>query len=399
MSSISVIVPIYNSIEFLKQCIDSITNQTYKDLEIILVDDGSNDGSELLCDEYAAKDKRIKVLHKKNGGLVKARKDGFNASTSKLIGFVDSDDWLEPDMYEKLFRCFNLYNSDIVMCGRFEDSSTSNPVFHGIEEGLYEGRDLISKVFPRMIVNERFFEWGLFPSYWDKLFKREVIEKYILSVDEKIVMGEDAAGVYPCILNARSIYVLRECLYHYRQSENSMVKKTEEPEKERNRFKALYKTTQRVFDNGKDIYDLSEQWKKYLLFLMTPRADVLYEDLDKLEYLFPFPKVKKGDRIVIYGAGLWGKRLLNYLEKTSFCEVVAISDRNYENLRKKGLRVISPDDIKNFQFDSIVLPISYAKTREVIYKELSSKLPDATIYEPDQEEIFSNKTIKRFGLI
>lgn len=97
---ISIIVPVYNVEKYLERCIESIVNQTYKDIEIILVDDGSPDNCSVICDRYAEKDNRIKVIHKQNGGLINARKSGLEIAQGDYIGFVDSDDWIEPEMYE-----------------------------------------------------------------------------------------------------------------------------------------------------------------------------------------------------------------------------------------------------------------------------------------------------------
>ena len=400
MYMISVIVPVYNTEKFLNKCIESILNQTYKDIQIVLVDDGSTDGSGEICDSYSLKDDRVDVIHKKNGGLVSARKAGLMASKGQYVGFVDSDDWIEPDMYEKLYNSLIENEADISMCGRFEDSDfSSKPVYHGIAKGLYKGSRLINEVFPKMIVNEQFFEWGLFPSYWDKLFKREVIKDYLFSVDDGIVMGEDAAGVYPCLLNTNSICVLKDCLYHYRQTSNSMVKRSVDVETERYRFRLLYSATKNKLSGGNDIYDCSSQWLKYVLFLMIPRADVLYKDIDKLDYLFPFPNVKRGDEILIYGAGLWGKRLYKYLKITEFCKVAGIVDINYQKIRTNDFEVISPDDISRLKFDSIVVPASYANSRKAIVKELSQKHPGVDIYEPNEELIFSEQTLEAFGLL
>ena len=113
---ISIIVPIYNVEKQLSTCIESILNQTFMNFELILVDDGSPDKCGEICDEYEKKDKRIKVIHKKNGGLSDARNAGLNIATGKYIGFVDSDDIIHPQMYEKLYNCINKYNSDIIQC-------------------------------------------------------------------------------------------------------------------------------------------------------------------------------------------------------------------------------------------------------------------------------------------
>lgn len=117
-TTISVIVPVYNVEEYLEACVDSILSQTYKQLEIILVDDGSTDNSGIICDKLMTSDERIKVIHKKNGGLASARNAGLDICTGDYIGFVDSDDWIEKDMYEKLLDQCMTTNSDITCCGR-----------------------------------------------------------------------------------------------------------------------------------------------------------------------------------------------------------------------------------------------------------------------------------------
>ena len=121
MSLISVIVPIYNVEKYLDRCVDSIINQTYKNLEIILVDDGSPDNCLAICDSWAEKDRRIKVIHKENGGVSSARNSALDIASGDYIGFVDSDDWIEPDMYEILIKNAKKYDADISRCAGLLD--------------------------------------------------------------------------------------------------------------------------------------------------------------------------------------------------------------------------------------------------------------------------------------
>lgn len=114
---ISIIVPVYKVEKYLKKCVDSILNQTFKDFELILVDDGSPDNCGKICDEYAHKDSRVKVIHKENGGLSSARNAGLDIAQGEYIGFVDSDDWIEPDMYEILYKLIKKYKTNISICG------------------------------------------------------------------------------------------------------------------------------------------------------------------------------------------------------------------------------------------------------------------------------------------
>lgn len=396
---ISIIVPIYNVEQYLEQCIESICRQTYRDLEIILVDDGSSDGSAGICDAYAAKDSRIVVIHKANGGLVNARKTGILASHGRYIGYVDGDDWIEETMYEKLLNCLEKENTDIAMCGRFEDTGEiSKPVYHGAAQGKYDKKLMTEQIYPNMIVNGDFFEWGIFPGVWDKLFKRECVLPFQLEVDERIRMGEDAVCAWPCLLQAESIYVLHACLYHYRQTTSSMVKQVKDSGQEREQFAVLYQTGMRQFEKCKEIYDCTKQWEQYVLFLMIPRADGLYRGFYESEFLFPFPKVKRGMRIVLYGAGTYGQRLYQCLKKSGFCEVILWVDRNYAEFQKMGLPVMPPGMIQAEDTDQIVIAITYAKPIKALYRELTAKYGEEKISRVDEELVFSGESKRALGI-
>lgn len=397
---ISVIVPIYNVSYYIRQCIDSICCQTYKNLEIILIDDGSTDDCPEICDEYKQKDARIVVIHKENGGLVSARKAGIQIARGDYITYVDGDDWIEPDMYEKLYSKMAESNADIVMCGHFHDTgSTSKELYHDIPNGYYGKKQLLESVYPEMIVGRTFFDDKIYPNLWDKLFKRDSIMQYQMAVDERLKMGEDAACAYPALLNAGSIYVIRECLYHYRQTLTSMTKSIQDYTQEREQFRILYSSVDKSFEKYKNIADLREQWLKYVLFLMISRADGLYRGYKELDFLFPFSSVEKGCNIILYGAGTYGQRLYNYLKKTRFCKVVLWVDRNYVELRKMGLDVENPSKLETSGCDTVVIAITYDAPRKGLYRELVKKYPAKKIHMIDEQLICSEETKKAFGLI
>lgn len=397
---ISVIVPVYNTAQYLHRCLDSILNQTLKDVEVICVDDGSTDASPQILDEYAAADNRVRVIHKENSGLVSARKIGLKAATGGYIGYVDSDDWVEPEMYERLLTVLEKEQADIAMCGRIEDiGDTSRWVRHGFPTGRYDKQSLIEKIYPGMIVNGAFFEWDIFPGVWDKLFRREALESFQMAVDERLTMGEDAVCTYPALLHAESICIIDECLYHYRQNPASMVRQKADVKTERQKFHLLYQTGFRELKRGKNIYDLTEQWKEYLLFLMIPRADALLEGMEKMDYLFPFPEVKRGSEIILYGMGIYGQRLYQFLKESGFCHVSACADRNYEELNRQGMRVISPEEIADCGCDVIVVANSFAGVRREIKEELTEKYPKKTVCVMDEAFIYSDDMLRMFGLM
>ena len=397
---ISVIVPIYNNEKYLKKCIESIIKQTYIDTEIILIDDGSTDGSRYICDKYAVSDNRIRVIHKQNEGLVKARKTGLSNVKGEYIAYVDGDDWIEQNMLMRLYETLIAQSVDIVMYGRFEDTGdTSREVFHGFGQGRYNKEALIDQIYPRMIVNGGFFEWGLFPGVWDKLWKRDALFDYQMDVDDRLSMGEDAVCTYPAILNADSIYILHECFYHYRQTRSSMVKRKDNAELQREKFIILYNSGNKLLEKYIDIYDLREQWLEYVLFLMVPRAEILYRGIEELDFLFPFSGVPRGSNIIIYGMGTYGQLLYRFIQNNEFCNILACVDKNYIELAKQGFSVVSPDHIDNYQYDAIVVASSFVKVRTAIYKDLCDKYPKEKIYLMDEALIKDSESLQAFGLI
>lgn len=399
MDKISIIVPVYNAEKYLPICLDSIVSQTYKNLQIILVDDGSTDKSSKICDTYAEADSRILTIHQENHGAVYARNIGIENAEGEYIAFADADDWLESNMIERLYKSLMINDADVSMCGRREDTgSTSISVNHGFLVGYYDKNKMIEEIYPNMIVNTSFFQWGIFPGLWDKLFKKELLKRMHADVDIRITMGDDALCIYPYLLKANSIYILDECLYHYRQTPTSMVHQQGDSAKERERFQLLYHEGNRLFKKYADIYDLREQWKEYVLFLMLPRADILYENMEQLPYLYPYPHVKKGSRIILYGAGLYGQRLYSWIQRTGFCEVVALVDRNWEELRRQGIPAEAPDMIETLQYEHIVITCSFARTRKAIYDYLKQKVSEDKIQVMDEELVMSIATMKAFGI-
>ena len=164
---ISVIVPVYNVEKYLDRCMKSILQQTYHRLEIILVDDGSTDASAAMCDAYARRDSRIRVVHKQNGGLSDARNAGLELAAGDYIGYVDSDDWIEPDMYEYLLENALKYQADIAVCGRVE-RYVDKEVVRGFSE---------IEVLAREPALKYLLQNDLLQNYaWDKLYKQELFQ-------------------------------------------------------------------------------------------------------------------------------------------------------------------------------------------------------------------------------
>lgn len=200
---ISVIVPIYMIERYVGICIESIIKQTYKNLEIILVDDGSKDRCPNICDLYAGKDNRIKVIHKPNGGIVSARKAGLQQSNGAYISYVDGDDWIESEFIESLYTAALENDADIVCAGYTRDLYSQSVYFtNGLSSGVYKGEKL-RNLWKTMISNGSYYRSGITTYVWNKLFKRETLIDPQNKVDSRISIGEDGAVTYPALLACR----------------------------------------------------------------------------------------------------------------------------------------------------------------------------------------------------
>lgn len=217
---ISVIVPIYKTEQFLRRCIDSILNQTYSNLECILVDDGSPDGCPEICDEYACLDSRIKVIHKENGGLSSARNAGLDIAKGEYIGFVDSDDYIHPQMYEILQECLDITDSGMSCCEEFKCEVNQN-----IEEQQYD----LHEVMKNCDIYSAEDIILSYPSMYSKLFVIVVTKLYRRSIFRNLRFDEgkiyeDNMIYFPAVYNAKQCVVIHQPLYYYVMSEGSITR-------------------------------------------------------------------------------------------------------------------------------------------------------------------------------
>lgn len=216
---VSVIVPVYNVASYLDECLESICGQTYRELEIILIDDGSNDGSGEICDRWRDKDSRIRVIHQNNAGVSSARNAGLVACTGELIGFADADDWLEADMMEKLVRCLTENRADAVMCGYVDyPYGPGCPVQKGTDP--IAACDFKAAIIPVLRRN------GYFTSIWNKLFRREAIfsKDGMILMDRDLSFGEDELWLIQVLSRCDRIAFFPQALYHWRPREGSITR-------------------------------------------------------------------------------------------------------------------------------------------------------------------------------
>ncbi len=352
---ISIIVPIYRVEKYLEQCIQSIRNQTYINLEIILVDDGSDDECPRICERHAAIDKRIKVIHKENGGIDSAKKAGIMAATGKYVGYLDGDDWIEPLMYEKLLGYACKYDVDVVESGIIDSwINEEKKRVPYLAEGCFKGEDFTQNVEPKLLYAGTFYQFGVSPYLCTKLFLREKILQFQMIEDLTSVIHNDTMISLPCIAKAKSIYISHDCYYHYRVRTDSLKRKRRADETT-NLIKCYPQFYMR-FRESSLCQETDKQIKYYAMYWLLYRAIEAFDDHDTQDFLTPFGKVKKQDRIVLYGAGSAGIRLENYIRSVEGNNMVCWMDRNYVDLCRT-LDVKNPKDITNYEYDYVVISI------------------------------------------
>lgn len=216
MDKVSVIIPIYKVEKYLRQCLNSVVNQTYKNLEIILVDDGSPDNCGKICDEYAQSDGRIIVIHKKNGGLSAARNDGIQRATGDWIAFVDSDDWCELDYYQQLLAAIQEKTPDIIFaCGYFMDYPVTRKVIHTFNKPCYYNDYKHIEDLQAGVVR-----YGL---PWDKLYRTAFLKENCFCFACDIHACEDHLFNFQVLAEAQNVFISPVIGYHYRQVPTSIA--------------------------------------------------------------------------------------------------------------------------------------------------------------------------------
>ncbi len=369
-SLISVIIPVYNLAPYIRDCIESIRNQTYAQWEMILVDDGSTDDSGIICDEAASWDSRIQVIHQKNGGVVAARGRGLQAASGKYISFVDGDDRIEPNMIEMMAA--HIGGVDLVTVGVFEQLSPDQTVerYDEFPEGRYSGNEQLGELLKKMLYDsdkerlQRFTPWC-----HNKLWRRELLRNVYKEIDPQITFAEDAVLVYKYLLKCRSVVILHQCFYHYRYRKES----------------ALHRMNNRMLMNINRVYlaleadfrahsladSLLLQLQKWIL-IMDIWAINGYMGFDERIGIPEFVIDTSGlenKRLILYGAGRVGRMACGQFKKFGFSVVLWV-DQNYRHYQRMDMQVAAPEDILDREYDVLYIAVSERTVAEKIKADL-----------------------------
>lgn len=358
---LSVIIPVYNAMPYLKKCLDSVVKQTYKNLEILLVDDGSTDESPALCDAYAKTDDRIKVIHKENEGLVRARKTGVSIAAGEYITYVDADDWIDTDAYERILSSSLKNNADLILYGlaeEYEDASVEKENL--FEEGYYAKKEIAEKLYPAMLCNDVFFQFGIIPNLFCKLVRREILTKVQKMVSDSVTFGEDVDCTFQMLLEAASVQIVNCAPYHYRKRHDSMVWENTVF----SRIQSLYRDLKEAFEKNVQREMLMPQLYKYMLFILLLKSADRFVDCET------FQKCFENKKIVLYGAGGFGQAVYRVLTEQNMCEIVLWADQKYKLYRELDLPVSVPEKIADCGYDSIFIAVLDRQVCERIAENL-----------------------------
>lgn len=267
---ISILVPAYNVERYIKQCLDSIVNQTYRPIQVVIVDDGSTDGTGKICDDYASRYPFIEVYHIENGGVANAR----NVLLSKIKGdfflFVDSDDWIEPDMIESLVMLTQRYSLDIVVCDNVTEDGVSHPmIFHDTNQPIIWNRE--------QSVEKFLLHKELNGSLWNKLVKTSLFHN--ITFDPGISYGEDALAIWHSLLRLNRMGITRSTFYHYRMNADSISHQPFGQKKMSGHqvWETIYKDTVSLYPDlaklSKGCYAVSDFWLLYYASLDNYKQD------------------------------------------------------------------------------------------------------------------------------
>lgn len=220
--AISIIVPVYNAAPYLRKCLDSVVNQTLRNVEIIFIDDGSTDGSSEICKEYASKDNRIIYYKKENEGLAAARQDGIERAHGEYVGFVDSDDWLELNMYERMFSVAEENNADVVFCNCYFNDSETDKIY--LQPGVYDRERIEKEILPRTLagISEKGSNSVIRWSNCLRIYRVDLIKANHIAFGRRFRRSQDLQLTFETTLCANKyVSINDEPLYHNRTQGNA----------------------------------------------------------------------------------------------------------------------------------------------------------------------------------
>lgn len=374
---VSIIVPVYNVEKYISECIESIQKQTYENLQIILVDDGSTDQSGAVCRAYAEKDQRIKVIHQQNGGPVPARKHGLEFAEGEYIGFVDSDDNIDPDMYQVLTNIMETSGADFVHSGYWENENKKAVNGQRVIELL--DRDRKYKFLKDAVLGTEYY---VSPSIWSKLFKADLIKESYMQISNTCQLGEDLINLCICVMRCSKVALVDGAYYHYRSRQESLSRKKT--------FDSL-KDTIKMYEGICEVLVLYGYYQKLANVMDRLLWDSLLKCINRIggwfqleKYFFDDLDILEGKKVVVYGAGRVGRDYYAQICRYMGCRVVAWADVCPEKYDYPHIKLCGIEDLNNIVFDILVIAVKDKEIADEICVQLVAEgIERSKIYWPE----------------
>lgn len=369
---VSVVIPAYNVEQYISTSVESLLKQTYKNIEIIIVDDGSMDNTLKKSEEFRARDSRVKVLHQENRGVAQARKAGILSARGKYICFVDADDIADEKMVE--FMMNNIGDSDLLTSGCIAETAASKEVtrIDGLAEGIYTGQEMLQEVYSRMVFFEQINTNRVLPYMFGKLFKTDKLESVVQDVPQILNIHEDRALNICYALRCKSICITHEILYRYcyRCDSALRTKHTDYMINLNNYYLLLKKEFEKYPQNNV----LMTQLQRFINSRIIDITSFMGFDWQAQSYRYICSCLNhlNGKKVVLYGAGIVGKNYYRQLSWKIGKANVYWTDKNYGTLCKtiKEVKPFLLGNLNEFDYSIIILAVN----KQVVADEMKSEL-------------------------
>lgn len=377
---LSIIVPIYNVAQYLDRSIQSILNQTYKNLEIILIDDGSTDGSGEICAKYARLDSRVKLISQENQGASVARRNGICLASGEYMGFVDPDDYIDIDLYAQLMACRGDFDVVISQWLR-ESESEVRRAYDTIRPGVYQTpadmefllRHLINVSLPGGTVNIRA---GIAAYLWNKLFRTKLVKEVVEEINVDLPISNDRPIIYGVLLRCSSVLITEICGYHYRVRSGSLGHSVDHHGNYIRGICDFYSLMGTLLEKSpkREILIPQLQLKIAEELSRGPHKMGFPEEaqLQLKTLVFPFVNLLNGKHIALYGAGPLGQSYRRQIQKWGVCQISLWVDETWEEYTRTGLEVSPVEKLLDKAYDHIVLACSDQSSSNRIRQKLVS---------------------------
>lgn len=353
---ISMIIPAYNCGLYIGRALDSALAQTYQNMEIILINDGSTDDTGQICASYAKKHGQIRFFSQKNRGVSVARRYAAEQASGEYLAFLDGDDWIDEDFLKVLAD--GLGDGDVIAagCEKVLESGEKLCEYNGCPAGTYAGEAARKGLYRQILCKEEPFVFGVLPYLCTKLFKKELVSCWMREIDARINDGEDVGIVVPALLKAEKVILSDYCGYHYRMH-GAQACARKKPDAYLNAsclYTWLYEKTKACGYGA----ELKPQIDQYMRFMVWKYDNAAMSGLNR--FYFPFARVRAGADIVLYGGGNVGKTYYWQLKATGYCRILAWADQKYDGIYDETMQVqkIPPEKVQDFEADCVVIALN-----------------------------------------